>query len=54
MPRSRSLMERAGFVVHPAPTAATGPSKPESRLGLTKDIAIELFAWTYYRLAGAL
>ncbi len=54
MPRSRTLMERAGFVVHPVPTAASGPSNPESRLGLVRDIAIELSAWAYYRLAGAL
>ncbi len=54
MPRSRTLMERAGFVVHPVPTAASGPSNPESRLGLVRDIAIELSAWTYYRLAGDL
>src|SRR6266852_1439628 len=26
MPRARALMEKAGFVVHPVPTAATGPS----------------------------
>jgi uncharacterized SAM-binding protein YcdF (DUF218 family) len=54
MPRSRTLMERAGFVVHPVPTAASGPSNPESRLGLVRDIAIELSAWAFYRLAGAL
>ena len=54
MPRSRSLVERAGFVVHPAPTAASGPSGPESRLGLVRDIAIELSALAYYRLSGAL
>ena len=54
MPRSRALMERAGFVVHPVPTAASGPSNPESRLGLVRDITIELSAWAYYRLAGAL
>ena len=54
MPRSRTLMERAGFVVHPVPTAASGPSNPESRLGLVRDIAIELSAWGFYRLAGAL
>jgi uncharacterized SAM-binding protein YcdF (DUF218 family) len=54
MPRSRALMERAGFVVHPVPTAASGPSNPESRLGLVRDIAIELSAWGFYRLAGAL
>ena len=54
MPRSRALMERGGFVVRPAPTAASGPSNPESRLGLVRDIAIELTAWAYYRLTGAL
>ena len=54
MPRTRTLMERSGFEVHPVPTAATGPSNPESRLGLCRDIAIELSAWAYYRLAGAL
>ena len=54
MPRSRALMERAGFVVRPAPTAAGGPSNPEARLGLVRDIAIELTAWAYYRLRGLL
>lgn len=54
MPRSRALLERAGFEVRPAPTAASGPSIPESRLGLVRDIAIELTAWVYYRLTGAL
>ncbi|HEY4909871.1 MAG TPA: YdcF family protein [Methylomirabilota bacterium] len=47
MPRSRALMERAGFVVHPVPTAATGPSNPESRLGLLRDLTTELSAWAY-------
>jgi uncharacterized SAM-binding protein YcdF (DUF218 family) len=54
MPRTRVLMERSGFEVHPAPTASSGPSTPESRLGLCRDIAIELSAWAYYRLSGAL
>ncbi len=54
MPRARALMERAGFTVRPAPTAATGPSHPEARLGLLRDILIELSAWAYYRLIGAL
>lgn len=53
MPRARATMERAGFTVLPAPTAATGPSQPEARLGLLRDILIELAGWTYYRLAGA-
>jgi uncharacterized SAM-binding protein YcdF (DUF218 family) len=54
MPRTRVLMERSGFEVHPVPTASSGPSTPESRLGLCRDIAIELSAWGYYRLSGAL
>ena len=54
MPRTRVLMERSGFEVRPAPTASSGPSTPESRLGLCRDIAIELSAWAYYRLSGAL
>ena len=54
MPRARALMERAGFTVRPAPTAATGPSHPEARLGLLRDLLIELSAWAYYRLTGAL
>jgi uncharacterized SAM-binding protein YcdF (DUF218 family) len=54
MPRGRALMERAGFVVLPAPTAATGSSQPESRLRLGRDIIIELSAWAYYRLSGSL
>jgi uncharacterized SAM-binding protein YcdF (DUF218 family) len=54
MPRARAVMQRAGFTVLPAPTAATGPSDPESRLGLLRDIVSELAGWTYYRLTGAL
>ena len=54
MPRARAVMERAGFTVLPAPTAATGPSDPESRLGLLRDIVIELGGWSYYWLTGAL
>jgi uncharacterized SAM-binding protein YcdF (DUF218 family) len=54
MPRVRAVMERAGFSVLPAPTAATGPSSPESRLGLLRDIVSELTGWVYYRLAGTL
>jgi uncharacterized SAM-binding protein YcdF (DUF218 family) len=54
MPRARAVMERAGFTVLPAPTAATGPSEPEARLGLLRDIVIELGGWTYYRLTGVL
>jgi uncharacterized SAM-binding protein YcdF (DUF218 family) len=54
MPRSRALFERAGFTVHPAPTAASGPSIPQSRLSLTRDVATELLALAYHRLVGAL
>ena len=54
MPRARAVMERAGFTVLPAPTAATGPSDPQSRLGLLRDIVSELAGWMYYRLAGVL
>jgi uncharacterized SAM-binding protein YcdF (DUF218 family) len=54
MPRARAVMERAGFTVLPAPTAATGPSDPGSRLGLLRDILGELASWIYYRLSGAL
>ena len=54
MPRARALMERVGFVVFPAPTAATGPPQPESRLRLLRDVLIELSAWGYYRVIGGL
>jgi uncharacterized SAM-binding protein YcdF (DUF218 family) len=54
MPRARALMERAGFRVRPAPTAASGPSQPEARLGLVRDLLVELSAWTFYHLTGAL
>ena len=54
MPRARALMERAGFTVRPAPTAASGPSQPEARLNLFRDILLELAAWAYYRLTGDL
>jgi len=54
LPRGRALMERAGFIVFPAPTAASGPSQPGSRLRLGRDIIIELSAWAYYRLSGSL
>jgi uncharacterized SAM-binding protein YcdF (DUF218 family) len=54
MPRARALMERAGFHVRPAPTAASGPSQPEARLGLVRDLLVELSAWTFYHLTGAL
>jgi uncharacterized SAM-binding protein YcdF (DUF218 family) len=54
MPRARASMERAGFTVLPAPTAASGPGDPGSRLNLLREIAVELFGWLYYRLLGFL
>jgi len=54
MPRARAVMKRAGFTVFAAPTAATGPSLPEARLALLRDIATELAGWAYYRVAGIL
>jgi uncharacterized SAM-binding protein YcdF (DUF218 family) len=54
MPRTRAVMEHAGFTVLPAPTAATGPSVPEGRLGLLRDIATELGGLAYYRITGQL
>jgi|SRR5690242_10340448 uncharacterized SAM-binding protein YcdF (DUF218 family) len=53
MPRARASMERVGFTVLSAPTAASGPSTPEGRLSLWREITIELAGWTYYRLIGA-
>ena len=54
MPRTRAVMERVGFAVLPAPTAATGPSLPEGRLALLRDIATELAGLAYYRVTGRL
>lgn len=54
MPRARASLEHAGFTVLPAPTAATGPGDPGSRLNLLREIAVELFGWIYYRLLGFL
>jgi len=52
IPRTRAVMEHVGFTVLPAPTAATGPSVPEGRLNLLRDIATELVGLAYYRLTG--
>lgn len=54
MPRARASMEKEGFAVLPAPTAAGGPGVPELRLNLFREIAVELFGWLYYRLLGFL
>jgi uncharacterized SAM-binding protein YcdF (DUF218 family) len=52
MPRTRAVFERVGFAVLPAPTASSGPSDPESRLSLLRDLAVEMLGLVYYRLAG--
>ncbi len=54
MPRAQAAFERVGFAVLRAPTASSGPSQPESRLNLLREVAIELAGWFYYRLAGHL
>lgn len=54
MPRTRAAFERVGFSVLPAPTVASGPFDPASRLHLVRDILIELMGLAYYRLAGYL
>lgn len=52
MPRARALFEARGFTVLGAQTWDGGPSDPESRLHLLREIGIELSAWCYYRLRG--
>jgi hypothetical protein len=47
-------MEHMGFTVLPAPTAATGPTAPEGRLALLRDIATEMASLAYYRITGSL
>jgi uncharacterized SAM-binding protein YcdF (DUF218 family) len=54
MRRARLVMEHVGFTVLPAPTAATGPSLPEGRLALLRDIATEMASLAYYRIVGSL
>lgn len=54
MPRAQATLERVGFVILRAPTASSGPSQPESRLSLLREVVIELTGWFYYRLAGKL
>ena len=36
------------------PTAATGPTAPEGRLALLRDIATEMASLAYYRITGSL
>ncbi len=52
MPRTRALFERRGFTVFGAHTGSGGPTDPESRLHLLREVGIELSAWCYYRLRG--
>jgi hypothetical protein len=35
-----------------AHTGSGGPTNPESRLHLLREVGIELSAWCYYRLRG--
>ena len=51
--RARSLFERAGFDVRPAPSDTfADPESPEARLELTRLLLRELLGWLYYRIAG--
>jgi uncharacterized SAM-binding protein YcdF (DUF218 family) len=52
MPRTRALFERRGFTVLGAHSGGGGPTDPESRLHLLRELGIELSAWCYYRLRG--
>jgi uncharacterized SAM-binding protein YcdF (DUF218 family) len=52
MPRTRALFERRGFTVLGAHTGSGGPTTPEARLYLLREVGIELSAWCYYRLRG--
>ena len=52
MPRTRLLLERRGFAILPVPTASSGPGQPEARLGLLRDLGIELVAWGYNWIGG--
>ena len=52
MPRTRALFERRGFTVLGAHTGTGGPTTPEARLYLLREVGIELSAWCYYRLRG--
>jgi uncharacterized SAM-binding protein YcdF (DUF218 family) len=54
LPRAMRSFERVGFVVVPEPSASALDlgGGPEDRLNLLRQIAIELVARMYYRLAG--
>jgi uncharacterized SAM-binding protein YcdF (DUF218 family) len=55
-PRAAGVFEKAGFEVVPSPVSDVSdlPGFPEGQLLLARRVAIELLAWTYYRLAGYL
>jgi uncharacterized SAM-binding protein YcdF (DUF218 family) len=54
--RASALFERRGLRVFPAPTEDPDGETlaPEHRLQLARHLAVELTAWSYYRLAGHL
>ena len=54
--RASALFEQRGLRVLPAPTGDPDGETlaPEHRLRLARDLAVELTAWSYYRLAGHL
>jgi uncharacterized SAM-binding protein YcdF (DUF218 family) len=56
MRRARSLFERAGLSVRPAPTdtAVSSGARPEGRLRVARYVAQEVLALAYHRLFGYL
>jgi uncharacterized SAM-binding protein YcdF (DUF218 family) len=51
--RAYPLFERAGFVVHAAPSDTFAEADtPESRLSLMRVLVKESLGWLYYRIAG--
>lgn len=51
--RAYPVFERAGFVVHAAPSDMFDEADtPESRLSLMRVLVTESFGWLYYRIAG--
>lgn len=55
MPRSQQLFENRGFVVQPAPVEDLSDAwRPEARGRLVRNLAQELLARAYYRIAGYL
>jgi uncharacterized SAM-binding protein YcdF (DUF218 family) len=54
--RARRAFEKVGFQVLPAPAEGVAgfSGSPEERAELARQVAIELLAWSYYRIAGYL